>query len=146
MAVKGPPFPEPTTPPPAGYTYKEIPFPEGYKIKPPKHKPKKPLIKKIFLIEVLGGIGLFAFITMSTSAKIKKEKEANSQKQYITIDDSALPPKSTIKEVTSSKIINISDFSKAEQDYINSRCKNKKEVAPKNRCIKKSINELLDLY
>jgi len=146
MAVKGPPFPEPTAPPPAGYTYKEIPFPDGYKIKPPKIKKPKSLLQKIFFIEILGGIGLFAFITMSTTAKIKKEKKENSQKQYINIDDSSLPLKTNIKEVKSTGIINISDFSKAEQDYINSRCKDKHKIEVKNRCIKKSINELLDLY
>ena len=146
MADKEPRFPKPTLPPPAGYEYKEIPFPADYKIKAPKHKPKKPLIKKIFLIEVLGGIGLFVFITMSTSAKIKKEKASNSQKQYISIDDTSLPPKTTTKEIKSSKIIDISNFSQAEQDYINNRCKDKNDLKPKNRCIKKSINELLDLY
>ena len=144
MAVKGPPFPEPTTPPPAGYTYKEIAFPEGYKIKPPKIKKPKPLLQKIFFVEILSGIGLFLFVTMSTSAKIKKEKKENSQKQYIQIDDSSLPTKSNIKQVTG--IIDITNFSKAEQDYINSRCKDKHKIEVKNKCIKKSINELLDLY
>ena len=144
MAVKGPPFPEPTTPPPAGYTYKEIAFPEGYKIKPPKIKKPKPLLQKIFFVEILSGIGLFLFVTMSTSAKIKKEKKEYSQKQYIQIDDSSLPTKSNIKQVTG--IIDITNFSKAEQDYINSRCKDKHKIEVKNKCIKKSINELLDLY
>ena len=140
MAVKGPPFPEPTAPPPAGYTYKKIEFPEGYKIKPIKRKVKK----RPPILEVLGGIGLFLFVTMSTSAKLEKEKKENSQKQYINIDDSTLPTKSNIKEVTG--IIDITNFSKAEQDYINSRCKDKHKIEVKNRCIKKSINELLDLY
>ncbi len=78
MADKEPRFPKPTLPPPAGYEYKEIPFPTDYKIKAPKYKPKKPLIKKILLIEVLGGIGLFVFIIMSTKAKIKKEQKVDS--------------------------------------------------------------------
>ncbi|SHO81548.1 hypothetical protein MNB_SV-15-1127 [hydrothermal vent metagenome] len=142
MAQKGPPYPEPTTPPPAGYEYKKLVFPEGYKIKAPKIKKKK----RLPILEIVAGVGLFIFIVMSTKAKIAKEKRENSQTQYIGID-SSLPPKRVIKEKKeSNRVIEISNFSQPEQEYINRRCKNKNDILSKNKCIRKSINELLDLY
>jgi hypothetical protein len=107
-------------------------------------KKKKPKEKKPPpILEILFGVGLFVFIIFTTSKKIDKEKAAAQQKEYMAVDDREIP-KEEPAPIKSEKI-DISNFSDLEQQYINDSCKDKKGNA-KEKCIAKSINELLDLY
>jgi len=114
---------------------------------PPKKKKKPKGRKPIF--EIVAGVMLFVFLILSTSKKIEKEKKAAQQKEYIEVQPQKKEPKSK-KEETPPKLnkaakIDISNFSDLEQQYIKESCKGTKGSA-KEKCVRKSINELLDLY
>lgn len=139
------PPPAPPVPPAPEYSTVTIegkcpPVPECLKLKPkPKPKGKPPIL------EIVAGVGLFVFLIFSTNLKIKKEKQEAQQDQYINTMKHERPQKTPTYSSPSSDTIDISNFSDLEQQYIHDSCKGQKGVA-RTQCIKKSINELLDLY
>jgi len=118
--------------------------PECPKCEEPKKKKKKPKGRPPIL-EVVSGVLLFVVIVFTTTKKIDKEREASQQKEYINVQDYEAPKSTPDPTPIKSEKIDISDFSDLEQQYINDNCKDKKGIF-KEKCVRKSINELLDLY
>jgi len=118
---------------------------------PKKKKPKKK--GKPPILEVAMGVFLFVFLIMSTSSKIKNEKLAAEQGEYLNemeiSKDKPRVPKEVKRESRpqpkQASKYDLSNFSDLERQYIQESCKGKTGNL-KEKCIQKSINELLDLY
>jgi hypothetical protein len=95
------------------------------------------------LLEIVLGIVLFISIVAIATSKVNKMKETGDTSGYYTQKEDK-PTKKTTSNIKN-KDINLDHFSELERNYILDNCK-KVSGDKKNKCIAKSINELMDLY
>lgn len=116
--------------------------PECAKVKKkPKPKGRKPIF------EIVLGVLAFAFIIISTDRKLEKEKKASEadKKEYVAVQPQKIKKKESPPSTPKPAKIDLSNFSDLEQQYIKDSCEGKEGVHYQ-KCVRKSINELLDLY
>ncbi len=95
------------------------------------------------LLEIVLGIILFISIVAIATSKVNKMKEINDTNGYYTQEEDK--PTNKTNSNIKNKDIDLDHFSELERDYILDNCK-KVSGEKKNKCIAKSINELMDLY
>lgn len=95
------------------------------------------------ILEIILGIVLFISVVAIATHKVNKKKEAGDTSGYYTQDEYFSKKREPIN--LKNKDINLDHFSQLERDYITESC-SKVSGEKKNKCIVKSINELMDLY